>query len=264
MPAVPQPPPAIGPLKSASGGSDPLLASLIDPPDARSATDPVNDLVSALVSELVQPAEARPAQTPPNGAEQQTAVYVPYRSGSSATMALASFWCGLGVIPPGLDASGLADLMAEFGAALREAVAGFASMLGSSSERAAANPLMDGHFGLRRFVEQRDGSNGRLDVAVRDVFALAAQREDAYIAAVRCAVTHALRSMTPSVLEARFGSSLHGRRQSVRRAELIEIMFNMETQLVELAEAQFQKELNERMRPRTRKLLAFEWDGSHG
>ena len=260
-------PPAMPRSKPAPTVTDPLLAALIDPPTTGAATTRDSDPFAAVVAELTQPRDPRAgsADQVANTADNPAAVYLPSRSGASATTALAAFWCGLGVIPPSLDASGLTGLMAEFGAALREAANGFATLLGSAAQagRPPANPLMDGHAGLRRYVDQRDQPPGRLDDAVRDVFAAAAQREDAYITAVRAALTHALRGMTPSAVEARFNTSLRGRRQSARRAELIELMFNMENQLVELAQAQFSKELNERMRPAARKLLAYERDGSH-
>ncbi|MEJ0015639.1 MAG: type VI secretion system-associated FHA domain protein TagH [Acetobacteraceae bacterium] len=229
------------------------------PPDSGA----VDDVVAAMASEIVRQPEL-PDQQMRAGGAQQTAVYLPDRL-AAATAALAAFWCGLGVMPRNLDPATLASVMAEFGAALRESSEGFAALLGSSTqaERAGGNPFVNGRAGLRRFIEQREATQPHLDEAVRDVFALAAEREDAYVEAVRSALQHALRSMTPRAVEERFASSLRSHRQGARAVELLDLMRNMEAQLIELAEAQFRKELGERMRPRVRKLLTFERGGLH-
>jgi type VI secretion system FHA domain protein len=236
----------------------------IRPSAARASAGAVEDMVAAIAAEVVRPVEAPEPPPPPNPANQQAAVYVPNRL-APATVALAAFWCGLGVMPSNMDPTDLANLMAEFGAALREASDGFASLLASSTqaERAAANPFVDGRGGMRRLVDRHGTSQPRLDDAVREVFMLAVEREDSYVEAVRSALLHALRSMTPRAVEERFSTSLRSRRTARRSIELLELMRNMEAQLLELAEAQFNKELSERMRPRVRKLLTFERGGLH-
>ncbi len=230
------------------------------PPPPPPSSSTVDDLVSALASDLAGPVV--PAAQPIGALD----LYPPDRSGTAATRALAAFWCGLGVMPSGLDPAGLSAVMMELGAALRESVEGFSDLLGPASAdgHGTANPFADGHGALRRAIEHRGRDAPRVDEMVRAVFAAAAEREDAYIAAVRAAVQHALRSMTPTALESRFGPLLQSRRQTSRRAELMELMYKMEAELVELAEAQFRKELAGLMRQRIRKRVTFENGGSHG
>ncbi len=242
-------------------------ASPAPPPSSPPSPSTVDELVSALASEIApsQPAEAPRALAQPSGSG-ALEVYPPERSGAAATRALAAFWCGLGVMPSGLDPAGLAKIMMELGAALREAVDGFADFLGPANAdgHGAANPFADGHAGLRRAIARHGDEPPRIDDLVRTVFAMAAEREDAYIAAVRTALQHALRSMTATALESRFGPLLQSRRQSARRAELMDLMFKMEAELIELAEAQFRKELSGLMQQRIRRRVTFEGGGPHG
>jgi len=288
-PAVPPdvPPVALAepfsaPAKSVPPPGTPPVAATADPspgprtvprpivsPDTELNRNPFDDLAHVMTGRITHPADASgpPLRTPPpNGADPQSAACVPYRGGAAATTALAAFWCGLGMVPANLDPASLASLMAQFGSALREAADGFGVLLGScgQSDRSATNPFIDGRRGLRRFIGRGEPAAPRLEDAVHDVFTLAAEHEDAYVDAVRGALLHALVSMTPRAVEARFRTSLrsHPLRQAARRAELIELMSSMEDELVELAEAQFRRELRERMRPRLRKLLTFDRCGS--
>lgn len=255
MPAAEPPGPAAAPQQMMP---DPL------PGPSPASLTAMDDLVSALASEISQPA-AGPHALSPAGSGGALEVYPPERSGTASTRALAAFWCGLGVMPSGQDPASLAKVMMELGAALRVAVDGFTDLLGPGHQEGpgTGHPFADGHAGLRRAIENHGSASPRIDDLMRAVFTLAAEREDAYVGAVRTALRHALRSMAPTALESRFGPVLQSRRQSARRAELMDLMFKMEAELLELAEAQFRKELNGLMRQRIRRRVTFENGGSH-
>jgi len=164
--------------------------------------------------------------------------------------ALAAFWHGLGILPRSLRPDDLIAVMAEFGAALREASDNFAAVLRTSNgeEGAVRNPFAGGHGNLRRYLNGRPDGVLPLDDAVRDVFARIAERDQAYGAAVRSGIRRMAQSIAASSIEKRFGATLQSRRPRSRRAELWHLFSAMESELVDLAEAVFQRELAERLR----------------
>ncbi len=164
--------------------------------------------------------------------------------------ALAAFWHGLGILPRSLRPDDLVAVMAEFGAALREASDSFAAVLRTSGgeEGAGRNPFAGGHGNLRRYLNGRPDGMLPLDDAVRDVFVRIAERDQAYGAAVRSGIRRMAQSIAASSIEKRFGATLRSRRSRSRRAELWHLFSAMESELVDLAEAVFQRELADRLR----------------
>ncbi|MDE2515749.1 MAG: FHA domain-containing protein [Rhodospirillales bacterium] len=167
-----------------------------------------------------------------------------------ATTALAAFWCGLGIIPRTLRQEDLVEVMAELGAALREAADGLAGMARALPPEtgAAANPFAAGHGGLRRHLEARQPDAPGLDDAARDLFALLAAQEGRVRAATRESVQSMAQSLSPAAIEARIGGAVTTRRPRARRAELWRIFSLMQEDLAALAELRFHKEKEERIR----------------
>ena len=188
----------------------------------------------------------------------------PLRSVDNATAALAAFWRGLGIVPSQIDPVELFNVMTELGLALREAAEGFGVLLRTVAPagRAAENPLCDGHVGLRRYLQSHGDAKQPLDAAVREAFAILAEREDAYMAAVNAGVRRAVQTVSASSIEERFARSLRSSFRNGRRAELWQLLRTMEGELIDLAEMQFRKEVSNRMSGRIRKMLTYEDGGN--
>jgi type VI secretion system FHA domain protein len=231
------PPPPIIPVPQTGQAPDDLLPRLTDE-----------------MSTIALPAAASHGNVPAGPAP---------RNNDRATAALAAFWRGLGVLPTQIDPVELCDVMSELGLALREAVDGFGGLLRtvSPSRRAAENPLSDGHTGLRRHLQQHAEAKQTLDDAVRNVFTILAERDDAYVAAVNAGVRRALQSVSASSIEERFGHTVRSSFRNRRRAELWRLLRSMEAELIDLAEMQFRKEVSDRMSGRVRKMFTYEDGG---
>ncbi len=205
----------------------------------------IADLTPAL-----RPAEPPAPPTPAEPVWEPERGKAPARPVDPATAALAAFWCGLGIIPRQLDPSDLVDVMAELGVALREAAEGLSGLLGRAGGDGETdrNPFGSGHGGLRRYLEARPAGGVRLDEAVRAAFARNEQRRLAYRAAVRAGVARMAQSLSASAIERRFGEVLQARFPRARQAELWRLFRAMEKEFAELAEAQFQNEVEQQLR----------------
>jgi type VI secretion system FHA domain protein len=214
---------------------------------------------------LHAPAPHVPApQMPPLHLDDGAARRAPSRPEDAATAALAAFWRGLGVLPTQMDPAELYGVMAELGLALRETSEGFGILLRAiaTSGPAADNPLSDGHMGLRRHLQTPTEDRKPLEAAVREVFTILAEREDAYVKAVHAGVRRAVQSVSAKAIEERFGPSLRSTFATRRRAELWELLRSMEDELTDLAEMQFRKEVSGRMSSRVQRVLTFEDSGN--
>lgn len=285
--AASSPPGSLPVFSAAPAGGDPfdaLLAEFGPVADAASAGPPA-DIEPALAAQsftpppyaappYAAPPEAAapsaapaaevaplPAPAPPPGApmldnfaaevvDAAPVLRPPAPARDPATTALAAFWCGLGIIPRTLRQEDLVEVMAELGAALREAADGLAGMARALPPEtgAAANPFASGHGGLRRHLEARQPDAPGLDDAARDVFALLAAQERRVRAATRESVQSMAKSLSPAAIEARIGAAVTTRRPRARRAELWRIFSLMQEDLAALAELRFHKEQEDRIR----------------
>lgn len=231
------------PASAASGSLTPVPQP--EPPRATSPAPPP-DMLSAIATEVADLSPALRQQSPPPEAEARPAP----QPMDTATAALAAFWCGLGIIPRALRPDDLVDVMAELGVAFREAADGLAAMSRTLGRNGAdkANPFASGHAGLRRHLDGREGNTTRLDDAVREIFARAAEREAARQEATQAGVRKMAETLSATAIERRLGGAVHARRPKTRRAELWRMFHLMQEDLIQLAELRFRKEVEERMR----------------
>lgn len=215
--------------------------------DAPARPNPAEALPAAAMPPLSWP--AAPDSAVPAAPAMLAAQAVTSRADLSIE-ALGAFWHGLGILPRSLRPDDLVAIMAEFGAALREASDNFAAVLRTPNgeDQAGRNPFAGGHGNLRRYLGGRPEGMLPLDDAVRDVFTRIAERDQAYGDAVRTGIRRMAQSIAASSIEKRFGATLQSRRPRSRRAELWHLFSAMESELVDLAEAVFQRELADRLR----------------
>ena len=232
MPSAP--PPAAAPSTAAPPAA---MVPVAPPQGDRSA-----DMLDAITSEVADSAPAlRSTQVVAESGRAQR---------DTATMALAAFWCGLGIIPRSLQPDELVEVMAELGVAFREATDGFAAMARDQGPDGAdaANPFATGHSGLRRYLDARGEARLCLDDAVREIFARAGERDAIRQAATRAGVQAMAKSLSAAAIEQRIGVTVAARRPRARRAELWRIFTLMQEDLAALAELRFYKEVEERVR----------------
>jgi predicted component of type VI protein secretion system len=249
---APAPLPEFAPAPEMPAAAAPANPPPVPPPSAGRAPPspgpaaPRVDMLDAIAAEV---ADLSPALRP-QGAPAETALSTRTETMDTATAALAAFWCGLGIIPRNLRPHELIDVMAEIGVAFREASDGLAATArtlrpGNGGE---SNPIAGGHAGLRRHFDGREAASMRLDEAVRDIFARAAERDAARRAATRAGVRRMAESMSASAVEERFRDAVTTRWPRARSAEMWRLFRLMQEDLIQLAEMRFRKEVEERMR----------------
>ena len=240
----------------------------------------IADLLSPVDSPVVGVAASQPDATgdatgggvpkmtglppPPPPADAATTLPVTSRPADGAAGALVAFWRGLGVLPTQIDPAELSNVMSELGMALRETAEQMGILLRTISPvgSAVTNVLADGHIGLRRHLQTPSVSRQSLDIVVRDAFVLLATREDAYVSAVSSGVRQALQSISASSIEERFSSTLRSSFPAGRRAELWRMISCLENELIDLAEAQFHREVSAQMSSRVRTIRTYEGNGN--
>ncbi|MBS0558701.1 MAG: FHA domain-containing protein [Proteobacteria bacterium] len=209
------------------------------PPDRRPA--PAGDMLDAITSEV--------AVSVPSLRADQVVSETGQPQRDTATMALAAFWCGLGVIPRSLRPEELVEVMAQLGMAFREAADGLAAIAASHGPYGEdpANPFVAGHAGLRRYIDGRSEADRPLDTAVREILGRAADFEAVRAAATRAGVHAVAQSLSATAIEKRIGPAVVARRPRSRRAELWRMFSLMQDDLIALAELGFDREVEDRM-----------------
>ena len=88
----------------------------------------------------------------------------------------------------------------------------------------------------------------RLDDAVREIFARAAERDVAQQEATEAGVRKMAETLSATAIEKRLSGTVRAYRPKTRRAELWRMFHLMQEDLIQLAELRFRKEVEERMR----------------
>lgn len=209
----------------------------VSPPVQASAGDPEASLMGIIAQEI---RGDDPAARPMNwkGGHELEA------SGADPAMvALASFWCGLGVIPGKLDIHALAEMMGEFGAVLRLCADRLASRLPAvkQADLASSNPWAGGSGGLRSYVNGGRPHGRPLDEAMAELLA----ETDGRIAQPQAlaALHAALDLLRPESLERHFDPLVRRRHFGARQRELWLLFEHMQGPLMEMAELRFRQEL---------------------
>lgn len=205
---------------------------------------PAGDMLAVIAAEVADLTPALRRDEVPNR-DYGTAL-----AADTAVSALAAFWCGLGIIPRSLSATDLVDVMADLGAAFREAADGLAQMALNQAPQlnAQSNPLLTGHPGLRRAIEEGGPHGTPLSEAVRDVLTQLAARDLVCQEAVQAGVKGMAQSLSARALEARLGATITTSWPRARRAELWRMFSLLEADLLALAELRFREDFQERLR----------------
>lgn len=264
MAALPRPePPSAGPA-TGTMSADPLLPNVAPPDVIDSLAAAIEKLTGAPGGNAMRLAEfARAVATPgppsPRAAPDESALAsllspAPGPAAlpddpeqTAAEAALAAFVHELGIDATSAPPGQLPEIMAELGAALREAADGIGRLLRDSPNDpwAGASPMKSGASGLRSLIAApASASRPRVEAAVREAFALTAARQASQARAIRAGLERTLQALSPSSIERRLSPGIRTRIPLFRRSALWRHFQASEAALSETAAFAFHQEVS--------------------